>query len=304
MPDSWYIAINGAKVGPLTLQGLKATLATFSNAKDMLVLRDGLTDWKPARDLPELGSQTAPPPPLPPAPSVRREAMRSQSSALSDIRPNGSFATIEEKAKHSTAPPITTANVIGAFAILAIFVFAFAMGKRNDSDDGTDRGNNLLSANAELPPAKVANQIAGIPKVTEKVTPTARALSRDAELVVSMSVTATATNPPTIIGRTNLPDGTILDVKLFGDPPACIPRCTIWLPDNAIVKNGRFSAVAGARSPTEAAPMLPLTLFPGSYTVDISMSAASAQPPNVQSVIGEKGGAPSRPARRDVRRRW
>ena len=35
--------------------------------------------------------------------------------------------------------------------------------------------------------------------------------------------------------------------------------------------------------------MLPLTLFPGSYTVDISMSAASAQPPNVQSVIGEKG---------------
>jgi hypothetical protein len=130
MPDSWYIAINGTKVGPLTLQELKATLATFANAKDMLVWRDGLADWKPVRDLPELLFQAAPSPPLPPAPSVQREAMRSRSSALSDIRPNGRIAAIEEKAKQSMAPPITAANVIGAIAILAIVAFAFAMGNR------------------------------------------------------------------------------------------------------------------------------------------------------------------------------
>jgi hypothetical protein len=100
--------------GPLTLQELKATVATFANAKDMLVLRDGLTDWKPVRDLPELRFQAAPPPPLPPAPSLQLDAMRSRSSALSDIRPDGHIAAIEEKAKKSMAPPITAANVIGA----------------------------------------------------------------------------------------------------------------------------------------------------------------------------------------------
>jgi hypothetical protein len=136
MPDSWYIAINGAKVGPLTLQELKATLTTFANAKDIPVWRDGLADWKPVQDLPELRSQTAPSPPLPPALSVQRDATRSRSSALNDIRPNGRIADIEEKAKQSMAPPITAANVIGAIAILAILVFAFAMGNREDRGTG------------------------------------------------------------------------------------------------------------------------------------------------------------------------
>jgi hypothetical protein len=109
MPDRWYIAINGTEVGPMTLQDLKATLATFANAKDMLVWRDGLADWKPVRDLPEVRSQTAPPPPLspapsvPPAPSVQREAMRSRLSVLSDIRaPPG--ARDNETAPRPTLP--------------------------------------------------------------------------------------------------------------------------------------------------------------------------------------------------------
>jgi hypothetical protein len=32
MTDTWYIAINGAQVGPLTLQELKDTLVTFAKA--------------------------------------------------------------------------------------------------------------------------------------------------------------------------------------------------------------------------------------------------------------------------------
>jgi hypothetical protein len=136
MPDSWYIVINGTKVGPLTLQELKLTLATFSNAEDVLVWRDGLADWKSIRDLPELRSQTAPSPPLLPALSVQRDATRSRSSALGDIRPNGRIAAIEEKAKQPMAPPVTAANVIGAIAILAIVVFALAMGNREDRGTG------------------------------------------------------------------------------------------------------------------------------------------------------------------------
>jgi hypothetical protein len=138
MPVSWCITINGTKVGPVTLQELKLTLATFSKAEDVLVWRDGLADWKPVRDLPELRFQTAQPPPLlplPPAPSVQLDAMPSRSSVLSDISPKGPIAAIAKKAKKSMAPPITAANVIGAIAILAIFVFAFAMGE--------DRGTGL-----------------------------------------------------------------------------------------------------------------------------------------------------------------
>jgi hypothetical protein len=71
MPDTWYIAINGAQVGPLTLQELKATLVTFANANDVPVRCDRLADWKPVRDLPELRSQTAPSPALPVAPNTR-----------------------------------------------------------------------------------------------------------------------------------------------------------------------------------------------------------------------------------------
>jgi hypothetical protein len=163
-------------------------LTTFANAKDILVLRDGLADWTPVRDLPELRSQTAPSPPPLPAPRVPREAKPSRSSALSDIRPNGRFATLEEKAKHSTASPITTANVIGAFAILAIFVFAFAMGKRGGpTADAPNRENGVLSANAELPPTNPANQIGEIPKVTGNVTrlPTVPSSPKNQQTIVA-----------------------------------------------------------------------------------------------------------------------
>jgi hypothetical protein len=51
-------------VGPLTLQQLKDALSAFSDT-DVLVWCDRFDDWKPAKDVPELKSQTAFPPPLP-----------------------------------------------------------------------------------------------------------------------------------------------------------------------------------------------------------------------------------------------
>jgi hypothetical protein len=72
MPDTWYIAVNGAQVGPLTLQELKATLVTFANANDVPVWCDRLAAWTPARDIPELRSQpTAPSLVLPAAPNAQ-----------------------------------------------------------------------------------------------------------------------------------------------------------------------------------------------------------------------------------------
>jgi hypothetical protein len=44
---------------------LKDTLANVSDTRDVLVWRDGFSDWKKAGDVPELRAQTIRPPPLP-----------------------------------------------------------------------------------------------------------------------------------------------------------------------------------------------------------------------------------------------
>jgi hypothetical protein len=63
--DIWYYADERGQIGPLTLQQLRETLATLSNAKDVLVWCDGFPDWKRAGDVSELRAQTVVPPPLP-----------------------------------------------------------------------------------------------------------------------------------------------------------------------------------------------------------------------------------------------
>jgi hypothetical protein len=63
--DIWYFADQQGQVGPLGLQELKDALATVSDARDVLVWRDGFSDWKKAGDVPELRAQTVRPPPLP-----------------------------------------------------------------------------------------------------------------------------------------------------------------------------------------------------------------------------------------------
>ncbi len=56
--DVWYYVDGNGQVGPLTLQGLKETLTTFSSAKDVLVWCDRFPDWKLAKDIPELKAQS------------------------------------------------------------------------------------------------------------------------------------------------------------------------------------------------------------------------------------------------------
>jgi hypothetical protein len=63
--DIWYFADQQGQVGPLSLQELKDTLANVSDTRDVLVWRDGFSDWKKAGDVPELRAQTIRPPPLP-----------------------------------------------------------------------------------------------------------------------------------------------------------------------------------------------------------------------------------------------
>jgi hypothetical protein len=97
-------------------------------------------------------------------------------------------------------------------------------------------------------------------------------------LTIDMSVSATATNPPVIMGMTNLPEGTVLNVHLLGDPPACVPRCGQEY-NAATVHDGRFVTTIKGTEPLLAA----------SYTIEITTPMAGFEPPNVQAVIGKSG---------------
>lgn len=97
-------------------------------------------------------------------------------------------------------------------------------------------------------------------------------------ITVDMSVTVTSTNPPKILGTTNLPDGTALSVLLKGEMLACLPRCGFFARD-AIVVNSRFTTeIIGVEK-----------LIPASYTIDIATPSARSMPQSVQSVLGKAG---------------
>jgi hypothetical protein len=104
-------------------------------------------------------------------------------------------------------------------------------------------------------------------------------------LAVEMSVTATSANPPVITGTTNLPNGTVLSVFMFGEPPACVLWCSIGgargLGVDAIVENGRFT-IGTELTGTEK-------LLADTYKIDVTMDPHGQSDPAVKSVIGPKG---------------
>jgi len=62
---TWYVAVDGKSIGPLSTSQLAAALASGQYSGSTLVWRDGFADWKPAAEVAELNSPaaTAPPPP-------------------------------------------------------------------------------------------------------------------------------------------------------------------------------------------------------------------------------------------------
>ncbi|MBX9778551.1 MAG: hypothetical protein K2Y71_29615 [Xanthobacteraceae bacterium] len=94
---------------------------------------------------------------------------------------------------------------------------------------------------------------------------------------VEMSVAVSATNPPTITGMTNLPDGTGLRGNLISDQP-CAPNC--YAEAQTVVQNGRF--VVSSES-------IRGKIAVGPYTIELITLGAAHQPASVQSVIGPSG---------------
>jgi hypothetical protein len=99
-------------------------------------------------------------------------------------------------------------------------------------------------------------------------------------LAVEMSVTATSENPPVVKGTTNLPNGTVLSIFLFGEPPACVPHCGIG-PADTVVLNGRFT-IGTKLTGTEK-------LLAAFYKIDVTMMSHGQSDPTVKSAIGPNG---------------
>ena len=99
-------------------------------------------------------------------------------------------------------------------------------------------------------------------------------------LTVKMSVTSTSTNPPVITGATNLPNGTILSVFMFGEQPACMIHCLFGSVD-ATVEDGHFEIGAKLTGTKK--------LLTNTYKVDVTMMSHQQSDPFVKSVLGPNG---------------
>ena len=65
MDQIWYYAEGDKSLGPLTLADMTAILSRVSNARNVLVWRDGFSSWVEAGNVPELSRHVIKPPPLP-----------------------------------------------------------------------------------------------------------------------------------------------------------------------------------------------------------------------------------------------
>ena len=99
-------------------------------------------------------------------------------------------------------------------------------------------------------------------------------------LNVTLAAKAEGGEKPTVIGVTNLPDGTELIVELSRKQSAYLAQ------SKAAVRGGSFQA--GPFSQNGSA------LNPGTYTLEVSMSLAAFQPPSNWPTIGNDGSKASR----------
>lgn len=77
MPDTvWYLFQDGTQQGPMSLEALRVLADEGKLKPDGLVTRPGMTDWLPARSVPELFPQDSMVrPPLPPGVGPRRDVL-------------------------------------------------------------------------------------------------------------------------------------------------------------------------------------------------------------------------------------
>jgi hypothetical protein len=107
-------------------------------------------------------------------------------------------------------------------------------------------------------------------------------------ITAEMSVRIVPGNPPSFIGKTNLPDGTLLAIFLKGDMPTCYPRCGFFATRPTFVKDGAF-AVGPELTGNDQ-------LIPDTHTIEITVYSGSGvqpgggvQPREADAILGRHG---------------
>lgn len=104
-------------------------------------------------------------------------------------------------------------------------------------------------------------------------------------VVINIEIENVPSGLPTVVGETNLPDGTELIFSLTDDVwRACDPERPCldgrMLGDKGVVQRGRFRTIEFAKPPA---------LMPGRWEAEVLAPLPFTQPPEVRAVIGEKG---------------
>ncbi|MFC1641799.1 DUF4339 domain-containing protein [Myxococcota bacterium] len=103
-PVDWHLALGGAQSGPFTTEELAVGLETGKWPADVLVWRDGFSDWKHLNHVPELSGISPMPGSAPPAaPSSRPSGTGSLSPVEHTASPPGPFGELLQ-IRHDISP--------------------------------------------------------------------------------------------------------------------------------------------------------------------------------------------------------
>jgi predicted Zn finger-like uncharacterized protein len=124
-PDEWYVGIDGSPVGPLPIAELKKKAAERKITLESLAWKDGLEDWKPIRDFPELVSIVEeareaffPDPKTVPAPSpLEQAAVSAKTSDKSESNADVLAALgVSRRKQGGVSHPVAWASLVVAVA--------------------------------------------------------------------------------------------------------------------------------------------------------------------------------------------
>lgn len=177
VPDEWYIGVNDAPLGPLSMSALREQASSGNATLDSLVWRDGFEEWKPLRDFPELAALVkeakrtpAPVVVLAPTPAPGPAASETRPAAPIVAEPPGDLLEqIGAKPRRHGPHPAAWAAVIVALAFgVTIGVVLFSKTERQEVVKYIEVP---ASAKAQEPPEPGASAAAVIEDTTVALGP-------------------------------------------------------------------------------------------------------------------------------------
>jgi len=118
MQDGWFYADGDKPVGPLALDAMVATLRTMSRPESVSVWHESLTDWRAAKDVPQIAAHISRPPPIPKPQSENAPVRRPESSSK-----DAKDATTSKNPRGKVAFFVTLAIALLVAAVVSKLVY-------------------------------------------------------------------------------------------------------------------------------------------------------------------------------------